>query len=124
MAKRERLKIDFKTKSIKGNVKGVTFREGDSYIHYIPSLNLSSYGKTKDEATEMMKDVVLRDFCESVVTKPVAFVMKELKKLGWEKSLIFGNELSKSTYIDRDGILRDFELSPDTIFEEQAIEVC
>ncbi len=124
MRKNEKLKINFRTKEISGLVKGITFKEGEFYIHYIPSLNLSSYGKTKEEAHDMMKVAVLKDFCENAVTKPISVVMKELIRLGWNRSMIFSNELSKSTYIDKGGILRQFELDPNTEFEEEQVELC
>ena len=50
--------------------------------------------------------------------------MNELKRLGWIKNSLLANELSKSSYIDKDGILRQFELSPETKFVERKMAVC
>lgn len=121
--KQEYLKLG--NKAIKGLVKSVSFQEGEFMIIYIPSLNLSSYGKTKEDAVDMMKSAVLPDFCHSLLNKPKALVFSELKKLGWNRNMIFEKDLSKNAHIDKQGILREFDLSEDTeIKEEDFALVC
>lgn len=115
--------IKLTTKSVKIEVKGVTFVEGNYTIMYIPSLNLSSYGQTEEEAKVMMEEHVLPDFCESVVKKPRSFVLQELRKLGWEQNKIFTKKLSRTAYIDKEGILREFDLDAGTVIKEQDLAV-
>ncbi|MFD2599862.1 hypothetical protein ACFSQ3_12965 [Sphingobacterium corticis] len=111
------------SKSIKGHVRAVSFEEGDFIIFYIPSLNLSSYGRTDEEAELMMKDSVLPDFGHALMTKPKALVFRELKKLGWERNRLFEKDLSKKAHIDKEGILREFELDEDTVISEKEFEL-
>lgn len=110
--------------SIKGDVKAVSFMDGDYHILYVPSLNLSSYGKTFEEAQRMLQDVVIKDFCLSVIkAKDKNLIISELIKLGWNKSAIFQKDLSKSAYIDKEGILREFELPTNTVIKEENVAI-
>ncbi|WP_313419382.1 hypothetical protein [Sphingobacterium multivorum] len=110
--------------SITGEVRAVSFKEGDHFILYIPSLNLSSYGNSFEEAKKMLKDVVIKDFCLSVINnKNKAFVISELKKLGWTRSQFFTKDLSKTAFIDKEGILREFELPEDTVIKEEGFQI-
>lgn len=119
---KEFLKIG--SNSITGNVRAVRFMDGDYWILYIPSLNLSAYGTTYQEAHDMMKDVVIKDFCINVMkSKNKDAIIADLKKLGWLKSRIFQKDLSKSSYIDKEGILREFELPEDTEIKEEAVQI-
>ncbi|NGM63509.1 hypothetical protein G5B30_16490 [Sphingobacterium sp. SGG-5] len=109
---------------IKGNVTAVSFMDGDFHILYIPSLNLSSYGNTFEEAKQMMEEVVVKDFCVNVLkNKNKGYVISELKKLGWTKSPFFEKDLSKSAYIDKEGILREFELPENTPIREENVQI-
>lgn len=118
---RESLKVG--KQSLKGYFKVVFFQEGDSYIYYIPSLNLSSYGDTLAEAEQMMKDIIIPDFCKNLLALPKQLIFRELKALGWERDKFFQNDLSKSSYIDKEGILREFDLAEGTIITEKGFSV-
>jgi hypothetical protein len=123
MSKDRKEFIKIGLKEIRGQVKAVFFNEGDFVIYYIPSLNLSAYGKTYSEAEDMMKNAVLRDFCHNLISKPKAFVFSELAKLGWTRDKIFRKDLSKTSFIDKEGILREFDLDKDTVINEKEFAI-
>lgn len=110
-------------KSIKGQVKSIDFQNDGYFIVYIPSLKLSSYGSNLAEANKMMGDIVLPDFCETLISQPIDKVLAEFKSLGWSQNAFFKKQLSKSAHVDVEGILRDFELSEDTKINERLVEV-
>ncbi|AIM38139.1 hypothetical protein KO02_16735 [Sphingobacterium sp. ML3W] len=109
---------------ITGNVRAVTFKDGEYDIIYIPSLNLSAYGSSVEEATDMLQNVVLKDFCFSIANnKNKGLVIMELKKLGWIRDLFFEKDLSKKAYIDKEGILSEFELPEGTEIREESVKI-
>lgn len=118
----EYLKLDKKNKKGKGRFKIIEFLDNGYFITYVPSLNVSSYGSTKAESREMMSDVVLKDFFENILSLPEHQIFSELKKLGWERSAMFTKELSKSAHVDREGVLKNFNLSEETVLEETLVE--
>jgi len=119
----EKLKISYKQKRGTGIFRIVEFEDHGSHIIFIPSLNLSSYGDTPEEAMKMMGDVVLEDFFETLFSQNESSVYEHLKNLGWKKSGIYPKELSHDVHIDNDGILKNFNLSTETKITEKLIEV-
>jgi predicted RNase H-like HicB family nuclease len=111
-------------KKVKMYLGVITVKDNDNFVFIIPSLNLSSYGETYEEAKEMMDKIVLNDFCESLMALPLPEILKELHSLGWSNSPFFAKELSRTSYIDKQGLLKDFDISEDAIIEESTIEVC
>jgi hypothetical protein len=120
---KEQIKIDFRNKVAKANLKAISFQDGNQFIVYIPSLNLSAYGDTQDEAKAMLYDIVLDDFFETLLEAPIDSAKKELLKYGWEQSAILKKQFSSSTFIDRQGILKNFNLSEDTAFQEEMVSI-
>lgn len=120
---KEQIKIDFRKKIAKANLKAVSFKDGGQFIVYIPSLNLSAYGDTQEEAKTMLFDIVLDDFFETLMEAPLDSAKKELFKYGWEQSAILKKQFSSSIFIDRQGILKNFNLSEDTTFQEEMVSI-
>lgn len=118
----EFIKIDLKKKSGRGRFKIIEFKDHDHFVTYLPSLNLSAYGDDKASSRKMMGDIILKDFFEHLLEQPESIIFDEFKKLGWERSSMFKRELSKSSHIDRSGILREFNLSEETVLEETLVE--
>lgn len=108
-------------KHIEGHVKSVEFINDGRYVIYFPSLGVSSYGEDKEEAIKMMK-VVIDDYCQNLMELTKEQILQHFKKLGWHKHVFF-TELSKSAHVDREGILRDFELAEDTQLTENFVTV-
>ena len=69
-----------------------------------------------------MSDIILIDFFESLLNIPESQMFEELQKLGWERSPFFNQDLSKSVHVDRAGILKNFNLSEETVLEEVLVE--
>ena len=91
-------------------------------MSFLPSLNLTAYGDSKEKARKMLGDIVIKDFFENLLELPENQIYDELIRLGWERSKFFKQELSKSSHIDRTGILRNFNLSNETVLEETLVE--
>lgn len=119
----EKLKINYKQKRGKGIFRLVEFEDHNSHIVYIPSLNLSAYGDTSAEAKKMMGDIVLEDFFETLFSENESTVYDHLKKLGWKKSGIYPKELSHDVHVDKDGILKNFNLPTETKITEKLVEI-
>ena len=118
----EILKLDIKKKSGKGRFKVVEFTDNGHFVTYIPSLNLSASGQNKEEARKMMGDLILKDFFENLLELPESRVYDELQVLGWKRNKFFKHDLSKDVHIDREGILKNFNLSEETKLEEYLVE--
>src|SRR4051812_26203288 len=93
---------------IKAKLSVFYFKEDDFIVLYSQSLELSAYGKTKEEAHERFANEVFPDFCNNLLDLPTAEIFAELKRLGWNRSLFHSKELSKTAHIDRKGILKHF----------------
>lgn len=58
------------------------FREGESFVAYTPALDLSSVGKTEEEAKRMFSEAVETFFEELLEMGTLESVLKDL---GWTK---------------------------------------
>jgi len=110
-------------KFIKGEVKSIDFQNDGHHIVYIPSLKLSAYGPSLRDAIKMMTDIVIPDFCETLMSQPIATVLAELKSYGWGQHKFFPKQLSKTAHVDVEGILRDFDLPKETKINESVYTV-
>lgn len=123
---KEFLKIKVNNKnnrSVKGCLRTVEFEDNGHFVIYIPSLQLSAYGDDITEAKEML-EVVVDDFCDSLTELSEGQALAELRKFGWEKNSYFTKRFENSnTYIDREGILKDFDLPSDTKVREKFLAV-
>lgn len=120
--KKEELKISVKNRQFKAKLRCMSFKEGESFIMYIPSLELSAYGDTEEEAHEMMREV-LRVLSQDFFALTQAEVDKILKDLGWNKNKIFNKKrvhLSQTTF---DDIKQLFNLPSNTIAKQVPIEI-
>lgn len=99
------------------------FKDGEHAMMYIPSLELSSYGDDFEEAGDMMMNHVIPAFCESIFEEPKSIVTSSLKKMGWAKNPFFRKELSRKSFMGKEGILKEFDLAPDTEINEQLVAV-
>ncbi len=109
----------------KGKIKA-TFRvfhilDGNFKVAYIPALNLSGYGKSDENAYDMLKEV-LSDYFGSLVSLRKDQLLSELGKYGWTAGF-FAKQFTNNTYVDKDGVLKNFELPKDTPIVEKILEV-
>jgi len=99
---------------IRSNLAGFKFFDRDTkqYIFFIPSLEISGYGETIEQATEMAK-VCLDDLYEGFAKLSRKELASELTKMGWKKGL-FNKDFSKS-YVDGLGELKNFNVELDKV---------
>lgn len=83
-------------------------------VVYAPSLKISVYGATKDEAVKMLFEEVLVDYFQNLFQLKESELTKELAKYNWERSRILKKRYSNSSYVDAEGILKNFNLPKET----------
>ncbi len=114
--------INKSKKRIKGTLRVFYIQDGAFKVVYMPSLNLSGYGKNDKEASKMLKKI-LDDYFESLVSLNRDHLISELSKYGWTTKELFAKRFVNDTYVDKDGVLKNFELPHDTPIEESMIKV-
>lgn len=105
--KQESLKINSKKGNIHLQVNGINFIDKDTkqFIIYIPSLDISAYGETKNKAEDMLKES-FDFFCRHLISLSETEINKQLSALGWQKGF-FAKQYSK-LYVDESGQLQNF----------------
>lgn len=106
----------------KAHFMSIEFEQEGFKIVFIPSIGLSAYGSTYEEAREMMK-VSIHEAMTAFNKCTPAEMFAELKSYGWERNVFYTSDLSKSAHIDKEGILRDFDLDLDTPIQERLVTV-
>src|SRR6187402_805040 len=76
-------------KRVRGKVTIHGFKDHDHFISYIPTLNLSAYGSTDNEARERLLKVVLDDYFHEITKLSADQITAELKSLGWDHNKLF-----------------------------------
>lgn len=117
---REFIKFNFRRKQLDGNLKAHSFFSDGYEFVYIPSLNISGYGNTQEEAKEMAK-VCIKDFAETLFASGEKRAIEEIKNLGWKKDKYFNK--FNAPFVDKNGILREFNLSEETKIETSSMAV-
>ena len=95
--------------------------DNGSVMLYVPSLEAPGYGKNEKTARDMLREV-LEDLFHSFFSMKLDEVESELTNYGWAQQKYFNKRFENRSYIDRDGILKNFELPKDTLIEEQMVE--
>ncbi|WMJ72373.1 hypothetical protein RCC89_04240 [Cytophagaceae bacterium ABcell3] len=121
--KKEFLKINFRKRSASGVFVIFDLDDHGHKIAYLPSFNLSGYGQTKEEAHDMLINEVLVDFLENLTALPEYLAMEELTKFGWKRNKILKKQFTKPAFVDKEGVLKNFNLSETTVIQENLIEV-
>ena len=110
-------KIDFlriKGKGMDAKLNIFSGKQGDHFLAYSPSLKISGYGSTEEEAIELIK-MELTTFCKDIFSMNAKERENYILSLGFEKEKFQAKNFSK-TYVDENGRLQDFE--PGTIKHE------
>ena len=87
--------------------------ETKQHVYYVPSFELTGYGKSAAKAHEMLK-ISLNEYFNYLLPNDDMFIRIELKKLGWNPDKLFKKDFSKA-YVDQNGVLQDFNLSEDEL---------
>lgn len=103
------LKEYFRIKKNKVTVRTKVFsgKEGNFHVFICPTLNVSGYGDTEEDAKESFT-YNLKLFCQDLLALQPVQIDKELKKLGFEKEVFSTKNYSKA-YVDEGGVLRGIE---------------
>jgi len=124
MAKKEEfLKVDFAKNNILMGIWAFTFEDNGHHVAYVPSLRLSAYGATVEEAYEMLQAEILPDFADGILAlKSESAVTQELGKYGWRRGTILRKKFYNTPYVDEKGILKDFHLPEETKITQEYLE--
>lgn len=114
MPQAEIIKIDYKHKSAKAGVWVYNFKSEEHFIAYIPSLNLTGYGPSEEEAVQMLFEHVMPDLFDNLLSLPEYEISAELGKYGWKRGLFHRKQFKTKSYIDIDGVLKNFDLPVET----------
>ncbi|MEO9572100.1 MAG: hypothetical protein ABJH82_14530 [Polaribacter sp.] len=93
-------------------------KDGDFWIEVSPSLNVSGYGNTPEEAEKSFEHN-LNLFAEDLNKLKLSERIKYLKELGWDSQKLFKRRLSKA-FVDENGILQNLEHPKVKYFESVA----
>ena len=100
---KESITLDIRRKIFNVEARGIAFKDGDFEVIYIPSLELSAYGKDFKQAKKML-EIQLDEFSENMFKLPAPRIHQEFKRLGWKKDKFFKRrlniELSDTTFED------------------------
>ncbi|MEO7177180.1 MAG: hypothetical protein ABIV51_14655 [Saprospiraceae bacterium] len=110
------IKVDFKKRKIVATVWVHQFKEGDFVMKVIPTLDISAYGRTVEQAEEMLTETV-KVYLTSLLKQGPSLTSEELRKYGFvPRTLLFPDrkEFSRSS-VDADGNLKGFEIPSDAI---------
>ena len=99
------------------------FQDNGHFVVYMPALNLSAYGETAKEATDRLVHEVLDDFFENLLAMKPEQANKELQKLGWSRNKLFKKQFRANSYVDRSGVLKNFNLPEETKVETTVVTV-
>lgn len=116
------LNIDFKKKSVKGKLSIKVFKDGDFWIAYVPSLDISGYAENAEDAKKFLFDVYLPEYFDNLLSNPHDAV-EDLSGLGWKRNPILKKQFVSDSYIDKDGFLQEFNLPLDTEVIETELTV-
>lgn len=101
--------IRFGTKSVTVNILTASGKEGDHFVMVAPSILVSGYGDTPEEAEESFRHNI-DVFCQDLVKENRDERNKHLISLGFRAEKLQAKNYSR-VYIDKDGALQGFEPS-------------
>ncbi|MBX2913154.1 MAG: hypothetical protein M9954_11600 [Cyclobacteriaceae bacterium] len=82
---------------------------------------MTAYGATEDEAIEMLFEDCVEDMLNNLMELPEHEVTTELGKYGWKRSSYQKKQFKLKSYIDADGVLKNFNLPKETKISRQFI---
>ena len=109
------LHVNTSFRRIKGTLSGISFIDKDTkqYISYVPALDISGYGETREKAEEMIKFSMEQFFVYLLELSP-SDLISELRKYGWDKSKFFNKRYSTKV-ISMNEALKDFNAEENSV---------
>lgn len=111
------LHINFDKRQLTGTIKVMNFEDHGHHICFVPSLKISSYGDNKKEALDRLINDVLDDYFQNLFTLSKEAFEAEMRRVGWKKNRFFSKRFLSESFVDSDGVLRDFNLPKETKIE-------
>jgi hypothetical protein len=99
--------IRMKGNNIKLSLNVFNGKQGEFFLCFCPSLNISGYGKTEKEAEEFIKHEMIV-FCEDLADMKSDERYHYLLSLGFNQEKLRNKNFSKA-YVDENGRLQDFD---------------
>ena len=116
------LQVNFHRRSVKGEFKVFKMTDNGFRIVFIPALNLSGYGKDEDEAFDLLK-FSIDEYFNSLFKLKIDRIQNELGLLGWKQDRLHHKRFHNVAFVDKQGILKNFNLPAETHIEEMAVSV-
>ena len=110
----EKLSIDFRGKSATMLILVAEFVDNGHFVAFSPSLNLSAYGSSKQEAAKMLFEDVVTDYFDNLFKLNEAEISAELATHGWKRGKFIRKRFTNSPHVDSKGILQNFNLPMET----------
>ncbi|MEO7177179.1 MAG: hypothetical protein ABIV51_14650 [Saprospiraceae bacterium] len=108
---KEVIKIDFDIKTISAVFLAIEFKEAEQFVVHLPSIEISGYGDSINEAKNMVDEAV-STFFENLMALDKNEITKELNRMGFKNSQYFKKRFERS-YVDSDGDLQNFDIPAD-----------
>ena len=102
---KEEIQLSSAKLSIK--INAICGKDGDHWVEISPSINVSGYGDTPEEAKESFEHNI-NLFAEDLFSVKPSERIEYLKSIGWEQTKFFKKRLSKA-FVDENGILQNLE---------------
>ncbi len=113
--------INFDKQRVTGRLTTHYFIDNGHHICYIPSLGVTSYGESEQEALERMMHDIVDDLFTNLVELSPDKADIELQRMGWQKNKWFGKRFLAKSFIDKDGVLKNFNLPAGTEVKTQVL---
>ncbi len=117
----QELRINKNKGTINADLRVFYIEDGKFMVAYIPGLELSGYGETKDQARSMLEEVII-DYFDTLINLKRDEITRELSQYGWEKG-IYQKRFVNKVHVDKQGILNNLELPENTPITESMLEV-
>lgn len=117
----EFLKIDKSKERVTAHLRIFDVLDDEHVVSFIPSLNLSGYGNSIQESRDMIQ-YVLDDYFEALLKLKKSTIARELSNFGWSQHY-FSKQFKNKSFVDKDGILKNFELPEDTQIQESMLRL-
>jgi len=98
--------------TVEAEIKVISGQEDKQWVFVSPSLNVSGYGNTVEEAKESFTHNI-ETFMEDIFNLNKNERVKYIKSLGWKQNEFFVRKYSKA-FVDSDGILQNLKMSSQT----------
>ena len=118
----DHLDVNFSARKVRGVLNFFQFKEAGYIIKYIPSLNLSAYGKTEKKCKDMLDEVLLEYF-EQLTSLSSKKGLIELSQYGWKRSKWFNKQFENPKLLNEDQIRSELNIPQATQMQENSLAV-